>query len=208
MLSIYPICGRPGSGKSVLGKILHDFIDNKKESENVQMLFVEFSDALREAGYLSLIKQGIMVGDDECMAVLTEHLNAIDKKSQQQKIVFLSGFPRTRIQAESLFTCPAFKIGDFMINATIEIKVSKETALKRMLERARPDDDEEKVVSRQEHYDSQTWCLAEIGSEYDCKIREYTIPNNGTIDEFVVSCEGFVKSLIADCEGGYKDVLS
>jgi len=207
MLYIYAICGRPGSGKSVLGKAFQDFINDKKESKNVKMLFVEFSDALREAGYLSLIKQGIMVGDEECMTVLTEHLNSIDKRSQQLKIVFLSGFPRTRMQAESLFTSPAFKTGNFKINATIEIKVSKETALRRMLERARADDDETKVVSRQEHYDSQTWSLAEIGSEHNCKIREYSIPNNGTIDGFVVSCESFVKSLIADCEGGYKDVL-
>ncbi|HZP55591.1 MAG TPA: nucleoside monophosphate kinase [Candidatus Saccharimonadales bacterium] len=97
----------------------------------------------------SLISAGKLVPDENVISLLEPVLNKVKKGE-----FILDGAPRSERQAEWL--SQKIKSGGIKLTAIFHLVVSKETTLKRLLNRGREDDREEVIVERFRQYAAVT----------------------------------------------------
>ena len=105
------LLGAQGSGKGTQAQLL---------KEKYNLVHISTGDLLRETTDEKIkqqMKEGILVSDEQIIELIKEKLD--------EKGAILDGFPRTLAQAEALDEIT-------QVNAVIELKLSDETALKRL----------------------------------------------------------------------------
>ena len=113
------------------------------------------------------ILQGILVSDDEMIALLEEELKKINPKNSE---FILDGAPRSIPQAEWLVK--KIKSGEVKLTAVINLNVSKEVVLKRLLNRDRDDDKEESILRKFKEYDQKTRPVLDYLKQNSLKVDE------------------------------------
>lgn len=138
------IMGLAGSGKGTQGKIL---------AEKLNYQYLSTGDFLRE--YITEQRRqemaaGKLINDEEIISIIQDFL---DKSSTKDNCI-LDGFPRSQAQADWLIS--QHEAGELKIEAVIYLKVPTEELVKRLLNRARPDDTEAAIKKRFEEYSKST----------------------------------------------------
>ena len=137
------LVGRPGAGKGVQGARL---------AKRLGVRHVSTGDLLRDEIVASsplgvaverIVNAGRLVPTELILAVVDANLD--------HRGYVLDGFPRTIAQAEALFSRPSIQPV-----VAIEIVVSARTALDRLIDRARIDDDPAVARARLETYEIET----------------------------------------------------
>ena len=163
MLNIV-IFGAPGSGKGTYSARLKEIF---------HLEHISTGDVLRgeirkgtELGLVakSYIDNGQLIPDDLMIGILS---NVYDNLPADTNGVILDGFPRTITQAKALNQM--FDERNEKLTAVIDLEVSEEILLARLLRRAklegRADDNEETIKKRFEVYHTQTKPLADFFRE-------------------------------------------
>lgn len=94
--------------------------------------------------------EGKLLSDEEVIRVLDKTMELIDPSQE----FVLDGFPRSLAQADWLMD--QAKSGRFELSAVFNLKASKETALRRLADRGRKDDNEAAVKIRFNEYENVT----------------------------------------------------
>lgn len=146
------IMGPPGSGKGTQSERLEEKIGIPHISTG--KIFREIIKGKRESDLGKKVKEyverGKLVPDELVIRLLKKEL----KKDGCKHGALLDGFPRTLKQAKTLD-----KILEKMetkINLVLKLEINQETAVKRLLQRGREDDTEEKIKRRFEEYEAKT----------------------------------------------------
>lgn len=137
--------GVVGSGKSEQANLLVERLHCPHVSTS--QLLREHSNPQHEA----IMQAGKLVDDENIFELLEPELKKVHAESQE---FILDGAPRSVKQAEWLVN--KIKAGEVKLTAIIHLKVSKETTLKRLLNRGREDDTEVVITERFRQYESVT----------------------------------------------------
>lgn len=165
------ILGRQGSGKGT---------QCLKLAEKFGFVHISTGDLLREAAESSsplglkakkIMDAGELVSDEIMCEILAERISQPDVESSG---VLLDGFPRTTAQAEAL----AAIVGH--VDGVINLDVSIEAVMQRMLARNRDDDTEDSIARRLALYEEQT---APLLNWYIKHSKVTTVDGLGTEDE-------------------------
>jgi adenylate kinase len=137
------VLGPQGSGKSTQADLLSARINLPHVSTGA--IFRELEKLPSELGQRikSQYSTGGLISDEDTFAVLTQILS--DPKNSQGLII--DGFPRNLYQAQN---------SPIKFDHAIYLKISDETAVKRLLNRQREDDTLEMIQERLRVYHSQT----------------------------------------------------
>lgn len=144
--------GPPGSGKGTQSERLEEEIGIPHISTG--KIFREIIKGERKSDLGKKVKEyverGKLVPDKFVIKLLKKEL----KKNACKHGALLDGFPRTLKQAKAL---DAFlkELGT-EIHLVLKLEISQETAVKRLLQRGREDDTEEKIKRRFEEYETKT----------------------------------------------------
>jgi len=173
MLNIILI-GAPGSGKGTQASFIkEDFSLAHVSTGDLLRANIENGTALGDTAK-TFMDKGDLVPDDLVIKMLYEKL----KEDGSKNGFMLDGYPRTVAQAialDTMLTEMNFKL-DFIIN----LKVSDETVIKRLLGRGRTDDNEETITNRLKVFRSQSEPVLEY---YNDKIKILDIESEGTWDK-------------------------
>lgn len=162
------IMGLAGSGKGTQGQLLADKLGYKYLSTG-EFLRTYITEERRKE-----MAAGRLINDEEIIGIIKDFLDKAEPKDQ----TILDGFPRSKAQADWLFD--RHQTGDINIEAVIYIDVPEEELLKRLLERARPDDTKDAIEKRFEEYRSST---SPIIDDYQSKgIKVIHVDGNGEIE--------------------------
>lgn len=169
------IMGPPGSGKSTQARILAGKLD---------LTFVKTGDIYRELSkeatplgekIKSVIDSGGLVDDETTLEVVDKNLAEITSG------FIVDGFPRTLVQA---------KRNLFPINKVVNINISDEEAVKRIIHRAessgRADDTREVVLERLKLYHESTEPILEYYKNQGILLE---VDGAGTIEEVAAQIE-------------------
>lgn len=144
--------GPPGSGKGTQSERLEEKIGIPHISTG--KIFREIIKGKRKSDLGKKVKEyverGKLVPDEFVIRLLKKEL----KKDRCKHGALLDGFPRTLKQAKTLD-----KILEKMetkINLVLKLEINQETAVKRLVQRGREDDTEEKIKRRFEEYEAKT----------------------------------------------------
>lgn len=135
------ITGSVGSGKTEQGTRLVNKLGCPR---------VSTSQLLREhpnKKWHSHILAGKLVNDQDIIDILKPELKAVKADSRE---FILDGAPRSIPQAEWL--SGEIEAGRIMLSTVINLKVSDEVVLKRLMSRGREDDQEEVIIKRLKDY--------------------------------------------------------
>lgn len=135
------LMGIAGAGKGTQGHLLAE-----ERGCPVVATGELFRAAMAEGKYQEML-EGKLIGDKETIAVLDDALNNIDLS----KGFILDGFPRNVTQAEWLIE--QIKEGRFTKPIVLHLVVSKEVTRERLKLRHRPDDTEQAINWRFDHYE-------------------------------------------------------
>lgn len=136
--------GVAGAGKSVQGQLLADDLGYQWISTG-EFLRQHITGKRREE-----MMAGKLLDDQEMIDMIGEFLTHLP----DTKKAIMDGFPRTLLQAQWLQK--QHGVGRLEIEAVIDLLVSKETVLERLLARGRPDDVEEVITRRYDDYQVTT----------------------------------------------------
>ncbi len=127
------LVGKQGSGKGTQAKILAKKLGFKifETGAELRKMAKEDSDLGREV--LAITSRGDLVSNDIVMRIVEDFLANLDKNTP----VIFDGIPRSEVQRESLEKLLAKNSRDF---TALEIKLSNEEALNRLIMRAHCDD--------------------------------------------------------------------
>lgn len=138
------LMGIAGSGKGTQSKLL-------AEKDGFEV--VSTGDLLRTYGsddqHARMLK-GEILGDDEVTALLEQAL----VRMHDQNNVILDGYPRRISQAKWLLGQQ--EMGRFQIASVVHLIASKESVKARLLQRARPDDQDDGIEQRFKEYERDT----------------------------------------------------
>lgn len=118
------------------------------------------------------LDSGELVPDSVTNEMVRERLGAHDAKTG----FLLDGFPRNTAQADVLSGILAE--GGVALDAVIQLQVSEDELVERLLARGRSDDTEDVIRRRQQVYESETAPLLEYYSD-----RLITVSGIGSVDE-------------------------
>lgn len=154
------IMGLAGSGKGTQGKLL---------AENLGYRYLSTGDFLRE--YITEQRRqemaaGKLINDEEMISIIQSFLSQASSKND----CILDGFPRSQAQADWLIS--QHQAGELKIEAVVYLKVPTEELVKRLLNRARPDDTEAAIKKRFEEYSKSTSPIIDDYSARGIKIIE------------------------------------
>lgn len=141
--------GVAGAGKSMQGKMLAD------EHGYAWISTGEILRVLVTGKRRHEMLQGKLLSDEEMINMMDKVLDLIDT---QQEFV-LDGFPRTVPQADWLLE--QVHKGRFSLSAVIHLAASEKVVRARLLNRARPDDNDEAIAKRFGEYRSVTLPIIE-----------------------------------------------
>jgi adenylate kinase len=138
------LMGVAGAGKSMQGKILAD------EHGYAWISTGEILRVLVTGKRRHEMLQGKLLSDDEMVNLMDKVLELIDTKQE----FVLDGFPRTVPQADWLMD--QVHQGRFELTAVIHLSASEDVVRARLLDRARPDDNDEAIAQRFSEYKAVT----------------------------------------------------
>jgi adenylate kinase len=141
--------GVAGSGKSMQGEILAKKLGYQWLSSG--HLLREYVTGKKKEDML----KGKLLDDQELIGIISKALSEAD-----QKHMILDGFPRTLVQANWLLK--RHEEGKISLDKVVLLEVSKETVLKRLLQRGRQDDNEETINKRFEEYEKLTLPIIDL----------------------------------------------
>lgn len=137
------ILGSPGSGKSVVGKLLNKYMQDSVyiSSGDIARKLAENDDEIKRQ-----LEIGEMATEDQMRIAVTSSLYNINIHN---KMFILDGFPRTIEQVEVLEN-------QFPNIKYIYVDVSSSTCAYRMINRNRGDDNSENISKRLKFYEDET----------------------------------------------------
>jgi len=159
--------GVAGSGKSVQGKLL---------AEELNYQWVSTGDLLRKnliRNHQDEMLKGKLLNDDEIIKVISDFL-----ASASPSECILDGFPRTLPQAKWLLSQ---KVPGDHITAVLHLQADVDVVKKRLLERGRPDDNEEAINQRFKEYRNQTLPIVGLMAEHGVPV--YTINAQQSVEQ-------------------------
>ncbi len=160
--------GVAGSGKSVQGKMLADFLGLPWLSTG------EFLRMLISGERRKDMLAGKLIDDRDIIALVQKMFNVIDASSE----FILDGFPRTVAQADWILN--QSKHGQLKITAVVHLKAEREAVKKRLLKRGRQDDTETAIDERFREYKN---CILPILDHFkDANIPIYEVNADQEID--------------------------
>jgi adenylate kinase len=160
--------GLAGSGKGTQGELLAKTINYNYFSTG-EYLRTYITEKRRQE-----MLQGILIDDKEMIEIIGSYLDTLSDKN----LVILDGFPRTLGQAEWLYNL--HEQAEIQIEGIIYIHVAESELLRRLLERARPDDTEPAIKKRFQEYISSTAPVIDYYKSQSIRVIE--INGNDTID--------------------------
>lgn len=138
------LMGVAGAGKSMQGKILAD------EHGYAWISTGEILRVLVTGKRRQEMLQGKLLSDEEMVNLMDKVLDLIDTKQE----FVLDGFPRTVPQADWLMN--QVHDGRFNLTAVIHLHASEDVVRARLLDRARPDDNDKAIAKRFSEYKAVT----------------------------------------------------
>lgn len=144
------LVGPPGAGKGTQAVRLAERLDvpHISTGDLFRANLKDETDLGREAK--RYMDAGDLVPDEVTVAMVRERLNHDDAA----KGFILDGFPRTRMQAESLGELLAER-GE-QLDAVVELQVPEDELVRRLMGRGREDDTEDVIRRRQQVYRRET----------------------------------------------------
>jgi len=192
MKKLFLIIGAPGSGKTTDAELIAAKHDNITHYSTGDMLRAEIASSSQRGEIInSFVSKGLIVPID---IVIETIIGAI--KNTPTDVIVIDGYPRSLEQMIELDKYLANEIEVELINV-IEIKVSQNTAFKRVLGRAsdsevvRDDDNEEIFLNRMELYNEPLFKIKEF---YVDKNLLKVISGESTIEEIVGEMDEFIQS--------------
>ena len=113
---LYPIVAPPGAGKNTISNTIVQTLNN--------CTIISASQILKESGLNTT--SGILLSDNQVNSILIEK---IQNELQNNKFVFIDGYPRTTIQLNALLSSA------LEISGIIQLDLSKENIESRILDR-------------------------------------------------------------------------
>ncbi len=135
--------GVAGSGKSVQGKLLADYLGLPWLSTGEFLRMLIAGDRRKD------MLAGKLLEDKEIIALVQRIFNVIDTKQE----FILDGFPRTVAQADWLLSQVKHK--QLNIKAVINLVASESLVSKRLLKRGRQDDTKKAINERIDEYNNK-----------------------------------------------------
>ena len=133
--------GVAGSGKSVQGRMLADQLALPWLSTG------EFLRMLTAGERRKAMVAGKLLQDQEVISLIRKIFSIVDINHE----FVLDGFPRTIAQADWLLN--QAKHGQLEVTAVVHLKASVKVVKGRLLDRGRPDDNEQAITARFEEYE-------------------------------------------------------
>lgn len=152
--------GVAGSGKSVQGKLLADELGYPWLSTG------EFLRMLISGEQRKEMVAGKLLDDQEIIRLIRKVFAVVDT---EQRLV-LDGFPRTVAQADWLLS--QVKHGQLNVTAVVHINASKLAVKSRLLDRGRPDDNQEAIAERFKEYEESIKPILEHFREFGITIHD------------------------------------
>jgi len=166
--------GPVGAGKSTQGQML---------AEKHGWLWLSTGQMFRDSNDPEIqakLDRGELITDDITNQVVADKLDEVSQCGEKGGLI-LDGYPRNLMQAEFLIQHETERCGNNNINLAINIAVTKEETLKRLMLRARTDDTVEAIENRLEIYHSMTNPVLEYLTGQGVKVVH--IDGSGTVDE-------------------------
>ncbi|MCL2037902.1 nucleoside monophosphate kinase [Candidatus Saccharibacteria bacterium] len=166
--------GPVGAGKSTQGQML---------AERHGWLWLSTGQMFRDSNdpeVIATLDRGQLITDDVTNQVVAAKLVEVSHCGEKGGLI-LDGYPRNLMQAEFLVKHETERCGDNNINLAINIAVTKEETLKRLMLRARTDDTVEAIENRLEIYHSMTNPVLKYLA--DKGVTVVHIDGSGTVDE-------------------------
>lgn len=187
MKQLFLIIGAPGSGKTTDAQIIAQNNDNIAHFSTGELLRTEAASG-SELG--AIIKECMDAGNLVPVEVALETIVSAMKQSNKE-IILIDGFPRS---LEQMMGLDAILKNELLIKlmAVIEVEVSDEIALERVLGRARGDDDSVEVFKNRMkvYYEPQR----DIQKFYLQKNLLHKIDGQRDIQTVVTQMEQFIKT--------------
>jgi adenylate kinase len=152
------LMGIAGSGKGTQGKMLAD---------QHGFHLISMGDVLRmyvTGAQRERMLAGGLLDDQEIIKIIDQVLESLPDQEQ----VLLDGFPRTIPQAEWLLE--QVKAGRFKVDHVFHLVASREAVKKRLLSRARIDDNEHAIEERFNEYERSTSPLLAWLEQHGCPV--------------------------------------
>ena len=163
------IMGLAGSGKGTQGQLLADKLGYKYLSTGEFLRTYITEERKRE------MAAGKLINDEEIIGIIKDFLDQTDEKDK----TILDGFPRSKAQADWLFE--QHESGNINIEAAIYIDVPKDELIRRLLARARHDDNEGAINKRFDEYSKSTSPIIE---EYKSEgLKVISVDGSGAIGQ-------------------------
>lgn len=161
--------GVVGAGKSVQGRMLADELGLPWLSTG------EFLRMLISGQRRKDMVAGKLLPDNEIISLVQKIFAVIDRDEE----FILDGFPRSVPQADWLLS--QIKYGQLKATAVINLKADEESVKRRLLERGRPDDNEQAIDERLDEY--RTTTLPMLEQLRKAGVPVYDIDGNQSIEE-------------------------
>lgn len=176
--------GRSGAGKGTQIELLKKAIlnkDPKVESYSLDMGNI-FRNFMKNEGFAQdqvrqIINSGNLIPDFLTCTLFTKDLL---ENINSDKNAYIDGFPRSIAQADA--TIQAIKFFDRKNTMIIDIFITSEEAKKRMILRARPDDNEEAINSRFSFYENSVMPAVEY-LKSNSGFNYFKVNGEGTIED-------------------------
>ena len=152
--------GVAGAGKSVQGRMLAD------EYGLPWLSTGEFLRMLISGEKRKDMVAGKLIGDQEIIALVQKIFSVVDVEHE----FVLDGFPRTSAQADWLLN--QVKHEQLDLTAIVHIQATRDEVSKRLLSRARPDDNQEAIKVRFDEYEKVTLPIVDMFKQAGCTVVE------------------------------------
>ena len=186
---LFLIIGAPGSGKTTDAKLIAEENTNITHYSTGDMLRAEVATNSELGVQIDrYISKGLIVPVEIAIQTI---VNAI--KNAPNDIILLDGYPRSMEQLNALDEYLS-KDATLELISVIEVRVSEDTARKRVLDRARGADDNDEIFNNRMKIYLEP--LADIQAFYNLKNLLKVISGEGSIEEVVSSMKSFINSKI------------
>lgn len=161
--------GVAGSGKSVQGKMLADYLGLPWLSTGEFLRMLISGDRRKD------MQEGKLLDDKEIIGLVQRIFNVVDTDHE----FILDGFPRTVQQADWLLN--QVKHGQLKISAVIHLTATEESVRRRLLKRGRLDDTDSAIKERFKEYSETILPILEHFKQ--AKILVYDIDAQQSVQE-------------------------